>query len=184
MVSSLTIALNYLKTENGKFQPGTYALIECRQFELSVRLAVHGPLELLLEDKSPEWIDVQFEERGALLSPTTPGVIRLAKILPQIFSPTFVEFFEAYRPCLEARFGHRKNWPATFRFARAIRNSISHGRGKYLHDRNDPPVRWHDLAYDGSSNGKTTVGGDLAGGDVIALLFELSDELDALACPI
>jgi uncharacterized protein YdaL len=67
----------------------------------------------------------------------------------------------------------------------AIRNAASHQNGCLrLTAKGLQPIAWHGLKYDLSDNGKQVFGTDFHFADFIVLLFEFSDELDALKCPM
>jgi hypothetical protein len=46
------------------------------------------------------------------------------------------------------------------------------------------PVKWYNLEYSPRDNGKPVLYNDMAIGNFIALLFEMSNELDKLEAPI
>ena len=45
-------------------------------------------------------------------------------------------------------------------------------------------MKWYNLQYGPADNGKPVLFNDMALGDFIALLFEMSNELDKLGAPI
>lgn len=190
-VSALCISSDYLLGRPPRYNDGDAIALECKQADLVVRLPIFGPLELALSNKYPDYIEINvtkkyeclvFTEWAAGLGKRGILIGGFIRIIPHIFSPIFVDFYETYRPWLEKEKGHRRNWTETWRFARAIRNSVSHGRGEYLHDRNDPPVTWRNIVYDSSYNGRKTIGGDLTGGDVILLMFDMHEDLNSIGC--
>jgi hypothetical protein len=69
-------------------------------------------------------------------------------------------------------------------FCRVVRNSCSHGGSVLITGKRSRPVHWHQLTYSEADNGRVLIGGDFAMADVVILVFEASDELDKLGCPI
>ncbi len=92
-------------------------------------------------------------------------------------------FFERYNDWLNVNKGEAKNWPPTLNFARVVRNGVAHGK---INIRNPEasPVTWRGLTYSYADNGKQIIGTDLKLGEMIVLMFDANDALDAINAPI
>jgi hypothetical protein len=103
----------------------------------------------------------------------------------QLMTPIYVDFFEKHRSWIKNKFGgDAYAWPSIFNFARALRNFVSHHSGQvHFENPNAGPVSWHHLSYSPSDEGRSVLSADIEIGDLIVLLFELSDELDKAGCP-
>ena len=100
-------------------------------------------------------------------------------------TPIFVDFYEAHRPWIRDALGEIDEWPELFRFAWAVRNAISHNGGRInIADPKRRAVRWHKLSYDHRHAGTAIIGPVLFTADIIILLCEMSELLDALGCPV
>jgi len=143
---------------------------------------LNGPVMGTIHGVTPGRIQFEFgttdipdpHEKGTFLTPFAYTV-----------GPVFVEFFERHREWLEDHFVTRSNWPPLFNFASAVRNAISHGwRIKFITKKKPAPASWYHLSYSEADNGREIFGTDIEFGDVVLLMFEMSDELDKLGCPI
>ncbi len=176
--------------EDVHFSSGDKTLVECQHAAVHIRVPVYGPLENSLGGLALTPIEIEFIHKDtwseiALNARPSSGGLRL--VLTQAISPVFVEFFESIHQWLRDK-GKEETWPPTLRFARVVRHAISHGfkisyelkKGKPA----PPPVRWHGLTYSVSNQGKKIFGTDIRFGDLVALMLEMSDELDVLGCPL
>lgn len=150
-------------------------------------LPLRGPLEHALSAKTPLAIEIAIiADKSALQEPLhnikhqTPG---LQATLAHVISPIFLMFFERYNDWLDATYGDAKNWPATLNFSRVVRNSIAHGKIK-IRNPAAPSVRWRDLEYGYKDNGHQIIGSDIKLGEMVALIFDVSDALDSLNAPL
>jgi hypothetical protein len=189
--AAVIIATFHVLKGSGAIEPGHGASFNCKQVPVSIGLPVDKALETALADKIPDAIEVNIgpnEPELLLFGPWSAGIQAsprskgLRNIFPNVITPVFVEFYESYKRWLIGTFGQSAQWPPVWRFARVIRNSISHGARVKIERPNDPPVTWYGLTYSFADNGAITVGCDLAPGDLLLLLLELSDELDAAGC--
>ena len=80
--------------------------------------------------------------------------------------------------------GKRTNWPPLLNFASVVRNAISHDGKVFFQTDNPAPSQWYQLSYSYADHGKKIIGEELEFGDLLLLMFELSDELDKRNCPI
>ena len=168
------------------FRPGAYTFFNSRQFPVTVKLPEFGPIECALKQERYHVIQVRFEPKqspagntvGLGLTREASNSICLATILP-VFS-TFFEDNVAW--LLQNVHSVKSQWPGVIGFARVVRNAVAHG-GSIKINPNATPVTWHHLSYGPAENGKQIIGTDLIFGDLMILMFELSDELDRRGCP-
>lgn len=80
-------------------------------------------------------------------------------------------FFEDNRHKIEATYGALKHWPGAWRFAKVVRDTLSHGGA--VHFRHPFEVRWKKLSYTEADNGRRIVNTDIWPGDLIILLREM-----------
>jgi hypothetical protein len=195
--AAIVIAENYLKEGDAKFAPGHVAEHDRSQHKLSAVLPVYGPLEIALEGKYPNRIQVDFVPSGppalefdiwsAGINKSPQVTFGFVAIVANIMGPIFVEFFEDYRRWVGDKFGHPDNWPPVWSFARVVRNSIAHGGRVNIENPNAKPVSWYGLSYSPADNGRRIIGvryPDLSSGDLILMMFEMSDALDEAGCSL
>jgi hypothetical protein len=195
--AAMVIATTYLVRGAAKFEPGTPFLHACKQIELDVKLPVSGPLEAALANVKPDAMHIEvsarmppepdFNEWAAGLGRPRPSTFGLAAAAANMISPIFVEFYEAYRQYIHDKYRRAESYPTLWRFARVIRNSIAHGGFITIQSAKERPVAWYGLNYSYADNGRKIVGfveSDLTGGDLILLMFEMSDLLDQEGCPV
>jgi hypothetical protein len=155
--------------------------------DLAFGLPMRGPLEMALQDRQPDLIEI-----GVLTNPehiTDP--IKNIKIrtrgfesvMAHLMSPLFIIYFERYLEWLKANLGDRNNWPAVLDFARVVRNAAAHGKIDFR-DPDGPEVSWRDLTYGYKDRGRVIIGTDLSIGEMLALMFETNEALDKLSAPV
>jgi hypothetical protein len=149
-------------------------------------LPMRGPLEHALKGTIPNRIEIGITPLAAHGQPLTNIVaqtVGLASVMNHISRPIFLGYFERYNDWLKDTYGDAVNWPMTLNFARVIRNAVAHGKIR-IRNPSAAPVHWHGLSYGYADNGKTVIGTDMHPGDVLALMFEINDELNKLGAPI
>jgi hypothetical protein len=195
--SAIVIAGNYLTTGTvDQYAPGaSRSTIECNQLDIAVVVPIYGCFEAALLNIRPEIIHVHFHERvqappggysvwaaGINHAPPSFGLVL---VVARMMTPIFGEFYESYAPWVKNKFGDPDNWPMVWNFARIVRNAISHGEELEIRNPNAKTVSWYGLSYSHADNGKRIFGfqgADLTPGDMIVLMFELSDALDEAGC--
>lgn len=164
------------------YRPGASAGMLSKVTNLQISIPLYGPVLSALKEEEPERIQMEV---GDWVQTLIENVGRgFGKVLFVAISPIFVEFFERHRPWMETTLGNRKNWPPILNFCSAVRNAISHDGKVYFLNQNPAPAIWYNLKYTYADNGRLAIGGDLEFGDILLLMFEASDELDRLGCPI
>jgi hypothetical protein len=164
---------------------------ECTQFpSIVVRFPIFTLLRTTIQATPLSEFTIGFVVRKPP-PPLPPGKAQSTvkghgKFVLGLMTPLYVDFFERHREWMEETFPTQKDqWPPLFFFAFMLRNFISHsaGRVQFSYDES-PPISWHALNYSPADKGREILGADIDIGDLIVLLFELSDELDRLGCPI
>lgn len=156
-----------------------------RQFPIQVGLPGFDPMYGFSQGLQPAKVHMRFDP--APQSTNYTQYISGFEFDPlALITPYYVDFVEEYKPWLKGRFGGDRNtWPMLFNFAVVIRNFISHTAGNvHFDNRNAPPVTWHNLTYSPANEGQRVLSTDILIRDLIVLLFEMSEELDNLGCPI
>jgi hypothetical protein len=172
---------------NDRPRRGSTVIIECAQFPTWVRLPLGGPILAIANNEAAVTVELTFHKQKS--SPTGKDLLEvnpLHKTLMDLVTPIFVDFFEQYKPWMLTHFNSdTKSWPTLLDFGRMVRNWISHHHGKvHFENPSYPGVEWHHLKYVPSDEGKLVIGSDLQLGDMIVLMFEISDELNRLDCPV
>ena len=156
------------------------------QFGITVSLPVGLLMPAIVNSKPVRTIGVAFfltKDMGPPLRKTAFAAKLPPRILENMITPFYVDFFERSRPWIKTTYG-KSAWPPLLDFSRAVRNWISHHQGcaHFINPQADA-VKWHHLSYSPADNGRPVVGRDLQFGDMIILLFELAEELERLGCP-
>lgn len=151
------------------------------QFPLAVRLPNQGPIELMMANKEATSIMIGIVPRVHL---RVDGIANVRGAAGHLTCALFSQFYEIGSEWLRTNVdGDKSKWSPLWRFARIVRNALSHGGSiSWLNDK-APPERWHKLTYSSADRGKK-IGADMAMGDYIILMFEMSDELDRHGCPV
>jgi hypothetical protein len=155
-----------------------------RTIDMSIFMPLGAPVRFAIANRPCNRISVEVAPTPAPF-PDNLSIHGFMDILPLTVSPIFVQFFETHRDWAEQTYpNNRANWPPVLNFASAVRNAISHdGKIRFLRP-NATPAEWRGLRYSFADNGRPILGTDLGPGDLILLMFEMSDELDALGCPL
>lgn len=75
------------------------------------------------------------------------------------------------------------NWPPVLAFSRVIRNAIAHDGHFRIDSTAAPTLCWGNISIGPAQNGQRLFETTLAPGDLILLLFDLSEELDREGAP-
>jgi hypothetical protein len=184
LITSITLAIKAFSGHSIDWKPDSSVGMECNAFNLKIHFALVGPVEAILNNQRLERIELAVQEIPS--KPVPQGEpVRVIDIFSLAMEPIFVEFFETHRPWLEANVGSVNKWPSTLSFARVIRNAMSHGGSLKMSDKKAQSVKWRHLTYTDADDGKRVygLGPDLFVSDILFLMFDASDELDALGCP-
>jgi len=163
-------------------RPYGFTVFECIQFDMELTIGPHmGAVQAANKNTILDKIELKFRPRSKPPDPSPISGFKMAIV--QSVGAFFGDFFEAYRDTLESNFGEAPTkWPNVWNFGRVIRNSCAHG-GEIYFKPNSKPVKWHNLQYGPLDNRRPVLFNDMGVGDFIALMFEMSDELDKLNAP-
>lgn len=164
--------------------------IECKQIPMNVRLPLSGPVQCALSGTLPKSIELYFH----LLPPAPPQYSNTSGgftgTMNSLYSATLVNLYERNKAFLTKYHGGKKpkEWGDFWRFVWVVRNSCAHGK-LALYDTEVAPVEWRGLKYypapeDTTKARHVVIGGDLSFGDLLVLMVEMSEELDAIGAPI
>lgn len=185
LTASIGIASTYFVDGQVAFEEGDFVAAESNQFQLDVRLPLYGPVQLALRGLTPSAIEIGFHNTPTIKKTYNINIRGFKGALMYAVSPIFVDFYENSTPFLKKTFGSDPaGWPAVWDFARVVRNACSHGGKLSMNGANSRSVVWHHTTYEKSMNGQQIIGGDFAFGDILVLMFELSDNLDQHGCPV
>ncbi len=152
--------------------------------DYSLAIPLRGPLEYALTERAPTSIEIGIitdaKENAKELPAAKLRTGGLHGVVAHITAPIFLMFFERYNDWLDDSLGKAENWPPTLNFARVVRNSIAHGKIK-IRDPAAPAVTWRGLTYSYADNGRQIVGSDLKLGEILALMFDANDALEAVS---
>ena len=183
IVASVTKAFNETAGRNETYVPGDHADLDSALFPLSIYLPVFGPIEFALKGTTPPRILLGLHSKDRF--PTVATQTSLRAVWSNAITPIFITFFENHRPWLAANASSDPNqWPSIWNFARVVRNAMGHGGRLKIDNPNAPPVSWYQLAYGPEHNNRQIIGTDLSPADILILMFEMSDTIDALGCPL
>lgn len=184
VTSSIGIASEFIKF--GKvtpLKPGEVVTVECIQLGMQVALPFVGPVETAVRGLTPDQIELDF--RAKSIPASTASTAGFKNVIVHVVAALFGDFFEAHTDWLKSNFGGDPyQWPSIWNFGRVVRNSCAHGGMIYFDNKKADPVKWHNLEYSPSDNGRPVIFNDMAVGDFISLMFEMSEELDKMKCPI
>lgn len=167
--------------------PRGFCFYHSAQFHAEIRIFLHGVLERAAKSAIPDEVEVEIvQSQSPLYQPgkvtrKTEGFVTTQELA---ISPIFVTFFEQYRQWLNSKIGVRQKWPDIWQFGAVVRNAASHGGIIAFDNDKLPPVKWYILEYGFADNGRKVINNDLSIADLVILMFEMSDTLDKLNCPI
>ena len=156
--------------------------------DLGFAIPLRGPLELALKNQKPDLIEIgvltdpkKIEE--PLKNPIVAQTTGFELVLSYTMAPLFIMYFERYSVWLKAKYGQGHNWPSVLDFARVVRNAAAHG-GIDFRNPGVRDVKWRGLTYGYKDKGRPIIGTDLHIGEMLALMFDSNEALDALKAPV
>jgi hypothetical protein len=182
LTTSFSISVHWVLYGAVKFEPNGAQTYYAKQFPRRIFLPLHGIFEAAVQGQKLNQIEVIFKEER---DPDDPGIVpgTFLELLTNIINPVFVQFFEDHRPWLEENFLPAQ-CPPILVFGRVIRNAISHGGRCDIRGKKAQPVNWYHLTYSSDDNGRQIINEDIIFADLLILMFEMSDCLDQLGCPL
>lgn len=157
---------------------------EAQQFPLAFKLNVVAPMVGAVRGLQVGTIDIELRAAEKLAEPRVPipeASAALDPIIARIGALVFVAFYEQWLPEFIVHFQDDVTyWPEPFAFARRARDFLVHKEGVVaFRSPNAKPVSWHKLTYSPADNGRQILGTDLQLADLLALMFEMDDEMTA-----
>jgi len=187
LVESISVAIQMNLGKSYDFKQGDSTAFASSVFDQVINMPLFGPVLFALTNRTPDRIEFELAHYAGMPESIPPGqklVTGLQKVIPMAFSPVFVEFFERHRPWLENDRPSRWDWSPMMNFASVVRNALSHDGKIKIKGKNPAPAQWYHLSYGASDDGKEIISVDIEPADLVLLMFEMSDELDKLGCPI
>jgi hypothetical protein len=165
-------------------------VFRCHAFPLEIHLPIIKPMQHTVSNAQADVIILNIRPKGESKSAQSEDdhtITAFSMLQNHLLSLVFVLFYEQNRPHIRAVHGtDTKAWPQIFQFAWAVRNGMVHHNG-HIHfvNPNYPAVNWHAFSYSPADNGTPIFAPQRFGpGDFFMLLFDLSDELDAIGAPL
>jgi hypothetical protein len=154
-----------------------------RNLGVIIIVPLSGAIQFAVEDSLPDFIAIGMKQ---WFGPSPQSKIQTSAteaVMMHLIAPIFIMFFERYNEWMTVNHGDAAGWPQALNFARLVRNAIAHGSITIRNPR-AAPVEWRGFSYTAADNGRKIVGQDLRIADVLYLMFEASDQLDALKAPV
>lgn len=127
---------------------------------------------------------ITFERSEKKPPPESGDVPGIKSVNARIIGAIFAVFVDKANDWVRANVGtDYYNWPPVSNFARVVRNAIVHGGTINLKDPK-AHVAWSGVEISAQNYGDYVLNsGKLSLGDLMLLMFNLEDELDALGAP-
>jgi hypothetical protein len=183
---SVATAMEFHERNPLPYPAGSFAAVDTMRSGFNLRLPLHGVVEASIRGQEPNRIEIEMAHDPKVPEPPAPRYSGFRNVLAAIISHSFVDFFRAHEAWLQDRYGtDHARWPKLpiTQFCRVVSNSVAHGNKLRLKSPGSMRVEWRGVAYDFSRNGDQVLFGDLSAGDIIVLMFDVSEELDALSVP-
>jgi hypothetical protein len=183
VISSVGIASTYVVEGKVDLTTISFVTLECHQYPTEIRIPFVGPLEIALKNLEPDGIEIDFV---AKTTPTKTFAVKSSgfkKVIGSVIGSLLSDFYEANKDWLKGNVSTDPyNWPPVWNFARIVRNAVAHDGAIYFKSPTAAPVKWYNLQYSPADNTKSVL--YMSAGDLIALMFEMSNELEKLKAPI
>lgn len=183
------IYIAYLRVKNGQaLPPGGHISLLAKLSPLSPKITIGGPFVAVIEKRDVGGMDVAFGPLDANAN-FALETGQFQSILTSVTTMLFKKFFESHKQWIRDNCHEdTEQWPEIFRFGWAVRNAFAHDGKIDIRDKRNGvarrPVVWAGVSLTKADNGANIIGPILEPGDLINLLFEISDELDHLGCPV
>ena len=185
LTSALSLAVHHAEGTPVNWKPDTSLGISLNAVDIKIHFPLVGPIEAAIKNLDVSRIEMAVEKippRGADAG-SHPDMVQIFGLAGPLI---FIDFFERHRPWVEENIGKINDWPPTYAFCRVIRHSLAHGGCLHMIDRKARLVSWRGITYTRDDHGKRAYGAgcDLWLGDLVLLMFDASEELDAAKCPL
>lgn len=187
IISAIGLASSLMADAGAHKTEKTAMRVKTRWPDLAFALPLGGALRHAVHGLIPTGIEIGIlTDQTEIAKPLPDAKLKtegLHNVMGHVVSPIFLMFFERYNNWLTANHGDAVNWPPTLNFARVVRNACSHGE---IHIRNPgaPPVTWRGMSIGPADNGSKLIGSQLKLGEILALMFDADDALDAMGTPV
>ncbi len=184
LFACLTVSVQHYALGKITINHGDVAVFDSNRFSLRLHLPISGPVEAALFRIPISYLEITIVPNDEKLDfeASTGGFADMAR---HLISPIFVDFYENHLPWIKDNFGGPggEAWPPVFDFVRVIRNACSHGGRLAFASPTGRAVNWRGITYAPSNQGMLVVCGHLSLADMLFLMLDFSDELDAHYCP-
>lgn len=146
-------------------------------------------IPLTMENLTPELLEVRVALppglRKEVANGYAPKKLQWDNLHTLCAAIVFVNFYENYTDFFEHEWkNNMAAWPNVIAFAKVIRNAISHSGSLRFRTSNSPSVTWRGLTYAPADQGRKVFEGDMSAADIIFLMLEMGDALDAAGAPV
>ena len=166
-----------VKDSNGAtlppFSPDSYIKFNASIPNLMIVLPGFSALFCALEDRELSPLSIKFESKMAF--PSVPGrsMSKVAHFYHDTIASQFVMFFEQhYAKAKMACNSNYENMENTWKFARRVRDAITHGDRFNINDKKFKSVFWRGYEIGRDKHG-ISLSSEIRGGDLIVLMFDM-----------
>jgi hypothetical protein len=167
--------------------PGNwFATLNGKQFPINIQHPVFGPFWAAFQQNEVAYYELTFVPATPKQNVTEISGPKWGEVATMFWNNALIYLYEQHRPWINCKYGSsskdRNEWPSIFRFVWALRNAAAHHAGRLNLTDDVPPVTWHHLKFD-HNNKDRVIDEVMSFADILVLMVEFSDELDALGCP-
>lgn len=181
MVMVMTGLASTLQAQFGgptQFEQGHVVSFRCRHFPNTIAVSVAEVVQDATAGRAKQPIPVFFE---APMSEPAAGDYHadIPSATPAFLAPfrtLFVDYFEQFKPEIQAKFGGLIAWPASWRMGWVVRNAMAHDGKIFFDHPKKSPVTWRQLTIAISDNGTPLLNDLMQPGDLFHLLFEMEGD--------
>jgi hypothetical protein len=168
-------------TSHSVVPPGSLAKVECEHLPYEILFDAHAPADAAMVNQTPTHLSLPVRLKMKEHHPfRTEGT---ASITVRIFAAIFALACEGPLGWQKGISTDLSKWPPVLAFCRVVRNAIAHNGRVRIDNAKAPPVTWRGLTYSYSDNGLAILGPGVGTGDLLILLFDLDEELNAIGAP-
>lgn len=85
----------------------------------------------------------------------------------------FIQYYEANKSLVFEKFTNQSNWPMIWKFAKVIRDALTHNGAIRIDIKKMGKVHWKTLSYDFTNNEKVIFYNDITAVELILLMEEM-----------
>lgn len=182
-------SISQVSTVSGGYVPDFIIGFHSARRKTCLLVNVTHVIPLTMENLVPELLEVRVAMPPGLKKELRKGYgskkLQWDNLHTLCAAIIFVNFYENYTEFFEHEWkNNMEAWPRVIAFAKVIRNAISHSGTLRFRSSNSPSVTWRGLTYSPADHGKKVFDGDMSAADIIFLMLEMGDALDAVGAPI